>query len=393
MHSAMIPVDLPPLTPDEAEHEVRVRSIVDAAIRSAGGFLPFDAYQELVLYGPGIGYYAAGAHKLGAGGDFMTAPELSPVFAQCLASECAGVLRNLGGGDILELGAGTGALAADVLSALAREGRLPERYRILEVSPDLRARQRARLAAMDPSVADRVEWLDRLPDGSFRGILLANEVLDALPVARFRVAAEGVAELGITSEAGRWNVVSRPAPARLTEAVRALGIDFALGYESEICLGLAPWLESVTAPLSAGIALFIDYGYNRREYYAAHRSRGTLACFHRHRIHDDVLVRPGLQDITAWVDWTRVAESALEAGLNLAGYTTQSLYLLGAGFDRRIASLQEASSDDEAALKVRAAMRLVMPTDMGERFKCMVLSRNYEVALAGFSVRDLTATL
>jgi len=389
----MIPVDLPPLTPDELEHEARVRSVVESAIASTGGFLPFDAYQDLVLYGSGIGYYAAGAHKLGAGGDFMTAPELSPVFAQCLADECAGVLGTLGGGDILELGAGTGALAADVLSALARAGRLPERYRILEVSPDLKARQRARLAALDRSIVERVEWLERLPDRPFRGVILANEVLDALPVSRFRTAAAGLLELGIASDDGRWHMASRPADPALSEAVRALDVDFAVGYESEICLRLGSWLQSVTASLSAGIALLVDYGYSRREYYAPQRSLGTLACFHRHRIHDDVLARPGLQDITAWVDWTRVAESAIAAGLSVAGYTTQSLYLLGTGFDRHVASLQEASPGEAAAIGVRAAMRLVMPTDMGERFKCMVLARDYDAALAGLSIRDLTATL
>jgi SAM-dependent MidA family methyltransferase len=389
----MMPLPLAPLSPAEAHHEARVVAHIRTALAVAGGWLPFSRYMELALYAPGLGYYAAGAHKLGAGGDFVTAPELSPVFGRCLASQAGEVLAALGGGDVIEIGAGSGALAMEMLGELERQGRLPRRYLILETSPDLQQRQREALARLPRGLAARVGWLEGIPPEPLRGVLVANEVLDALPVERFRVGAAGVEALGVGLAAGRFALVARPADSALAAAVAALGIALAEGYESELCAVLAPWLASVTAPLEAGVALFLDYGYPRAEYYHPSRAGGTFACFHRQRRHDDPFVNVGLQDLTAWVDYTRLAEAALEAGLEVAGFTTQAHFLLANGFERHLEALRATLPADREPLAARAALRLVLPTEMGERFKCMALARNYDAPLAGFALRDFTAAL
>jgi SAM-dependent MidA family methyltransferase len=389
----MIPLPLAPLSPQEADHEARVVAHIRAELAAAGGWLPFGRYMELALYAPGLGYYTAGAHKVGAGGDFVTAPELSPVFGRCVASQVGEVLAALGGGDVVEIGAGTGALAAELLGELERQGQLPRRYRILETSADFRARQRAALARLPERLTARVEWLERPPDAPLRGVLLANEVLDALPVERFRIATAGVEALGVGLDGGRFAWVARPAGAELAAAVAALGVDLAPGYASELCLVLAPWLESVAAPLAAGVVLLIDYGYPRSAYYGPSRAGGTLGCFHRQRRHDDPFVNVGLQDLTAWVDFTRVAEAGLAAGLEVAGYTTQAHFLLANGFEHHLATLRASLPAEREPLAAPAAARLVLPSEMGERFKCIALTRDYAAPLSGFALRDFTATL
>ncbi len=389
----MIPLPLAPLSPDEAAHEARVVARIRAELDAAGGWLPFARYMELALYAPGLGYYAAGAHKLGAGGDFVTAPELSPVFGRCVASQVGEVLTTLGAGDVVEVGAGSGALAVELLAELEREGRPPARYRILETSPDLRERQRQAIGRLPASLAARVAWLERIPDEPFGGVVLANEVLDALPVERFRIGAAGVEALGVGLAGDRFAWSARPADAALAAAVAGLGVAMATGYESELCPGLAPWLASVAAPLAAGVVLLIDYGHARAEYYGAARSAGTLACFHRHRRHDDPFVNVGLQDLTAWVDFTRVAEAGLAAGLEVAGFTTQAHFLLANGFERHLAALRATLPADREPLAAPAALKLVLPSEMGERFKCIALGRDYPAPLAGFALRDFTATL
>jgi len=384
---------LAPLSPDEAGHEARVVAHIGAAIDAAGGWIPFSRYMQLALYAPGLGYYAAGAHKLGAGGDFVTAPELSPVFGRCLASEVGGILAVLGGGDVLEVGAGSGALAAELLAALERAGRLPRRYLILETSPDLRHRQQAALAALPAALGARLAWLERPPETPFAGVVIANEVADALPVERFRVGEGGVLQLGVARAQDRFAWQARPADAALAAAVAALGVALPVGYESELCPLLAPWLATVTGPLAAGVALFLDYGATRAEYYGPGRRGGTLGCFFRQRRHEDPFVRVGLQDLTAWVDFTALAEAGLAAGLAVAGYTTQAHFLIGNGFERHLAEVRAGLRPEREPLAARAALRLVLPTDMGERFKCLALARAYEAPLAGFVLRDLAATL
>lgn len=389
----MLPLNLVPLSDTERAHEARVRDCVVAAIHGAGGWLPFERFMDLVLYAPGLGYYAAGAHKLGAGGDFVTAPEVSPVFGRCLAEECGRVLTALGGGDVMEIGAGTGALAETLLTSLAATGSLPLRYRILDTSPDLRERQRDRLQGLPEALRSRVVWLDRPPHEAWTGVIVANEVLDALPVARVRGSAGGPLELGVTWDADRLTEGARPASTELKALLDERGIGLAEGQEADVCPTLQGWLSAVTGTWAAGVAFFVDYGDSRRNLYTPARPRGTLVAFHRHRQHNDPYVNLGLQDLTAWVDFTGVAEAADAQGLTVEGYTSQACFLLGNGFERHLAALRAELDPGREPLAARAALRLVLPHDMGERFKCMALSRQYRGALGGFSIRDFTATL
>ena len=386
---------LPALTPEEAEHAARLEAHVRAEIERAGGWISFARYMQLALYEPGLGYYSAGAHKLGAAGDFVTAPEVAPVFSRCLALQCEEILRGLGGGDLLELGAGSGAMAAELLAELARRDALPARYRILDVSADLRERQRRTLEAAVPELLGRVEWLDRLP-AEFTGVVLANEVLDAMPVERFVARGGAVNSLGVSWQLGRLDWSETRAPAVLAEAVAAVadeaGAAWPEGYTSEINLGLHGWIAALAAALTRGVLLFVDYGLPRREYYAPERRDGTLLCHFRHRFHDDPFARLGLQDITAWVDFTAVAGAGVAAGLELAGYTTQAHFLIGNGIGEYVARVPDLDVVGRVNLS-RQAMLLTLPGEMGERFKAIALARGYDSPLRGFAVRDLRHTL
>jgi SAM-dependent MidA family methyltransferase len=387
--------ELPALTADEAEHSAGLEARVRDEINRSGGWISFARYMRLALYEPGLGYYSAGARKLGAAGDFVTAPEVAPVFSRCLAVQCEEVLRALGGGDVLELGAGSGVMAAELLGELARRDCLPGRYRILDVSADLRERQRATLAAAVPQLLDRVEWLDRLPE-DFTGIVVTNEVLDALPVERFVVRGGVVNALGVTVQLGRLEWSEARASAALADAVRSVeresGGGWPEGYASEINLGLADWLAALAASVHRGVLLFVDYGLPRREFYAAERSDGTLLCHFRHRFHDDPFIRLGLQDITAWVDFTAVAEAGQADGLEVAGYTTQAHFLIGCGLGEFVADVSGLDVVSRVNLS-RQAMVLTLPGEMGERFKAIALVKGYDSPLRGFAVRDLRHTL
>ena len=385
---------LPPLTPAEEEHSQAVRALIRAELAAAGGWLSFERFMDLALYAPGLGYYSAGSTKLGAGGDFVTAPEVSPLFGRCLARQCAEVLARTGG-EILELGAGTGRLAESLLTALAEADRLPERYAILEVSADLAARQRERLATLPRELAARVVWLERLPATPVRGVVLANEVADALPVRRFRVEAASLSELGVALDAaGEFTERATGADGTLAEAFRVLASGLAAslppGYTSEICLRVAPWIASLADCLAEGALLLFDYGLPRRHYYHPQRSAGTLRCHFRHRAHDDPYVNVGVQDITAWVDFTRVAEAADAAQLDVAGFATQAAFLLACGLEDFVAGAGDAVARARLAGEAR---RLVMPEEMGEAFKVMALTRGLEAPLSGFALQDLRPQL
>jgi len=380
----------------------QLAALIRAEAAAAGGLLPFDRFMELALYAPGLGYYAAGSAKLGAAGDFTTAPEVSPLFGRCLAAQCREVLRALAadaiaGGDILELGAGSGALAAEILGALGQEGPLPGRYLILEPSPDLQARQAEQIARRVPWA--RVEWLARLPEG-FSGVVLANEVLDAMPVHRFRIGADGrplevlvrPGEHG--AQTGWEEVATEPRSAGLTQAVRALqarGLATEPGYASEINLRLRPWLVALAAALDRGLILLIDYGYPEADYYRPERRGGTLMCHARHRAHTDPYQDIGLQDISAHVDFTAVARHGAAAGLGLGGYTTQALFLIGCGLDRELAA---AAADPGRAMDLALGARtLVLPSAMGERFQVIALEKAVSGPWCGFASRDLSSRL
>jgi SAM-dependent MidA family methyltransferase len=389
------PADLPPLSADEAAHSERLVLRIRDAIDAQSGWISFEQFIEMALYEPGLGYYSAGATKLGQSGDFVTAPEISPLFSRCLAAQCIEVFDRMGTADILEFGAGSGIMASDILAELALQQRLPERYFILEVSADLRQRQRATLEERVPELLPRVQWLDQLPE-SMRGVVLANEVLDALPVQRFRMRGTQVNSVGVTWQLGRLDWSEVHADAALEAAVRAIekenGAALPDGYLSEINMRLAPWLAGIAGALKEGVAIFIDYGLPQREYYRHERREGTLLCHFRHRFHDDPLINVGVQDIGAWVDFTSVASAAVDAGLRVAGFTTQAHFLIGAGIEQFMADIASRPVTERVQL-ARQAMVLTLPGEMGERFKVIGLAANYDHPLRGFSVRDLLGSL
>ncbi len=378
--------DLPPPSAEAQTHSERLRTLIRAEIETAAGGISFERYMELALYAPGLGYYSAGARKFGAAGDFVTAPEVSPLFARCLARQCAEVLTALGSGCILELGAGSGVMAADLLAELERFGRPPERYLILEVSAELRERQQALLATHMPQWRDRITWLERLPQ-AFRGVILGNEVLDALPVERFRRGAKGFEQFVVVENGDgfAWDTRSAPAPLqRMLAALEAsLPGGFLPGYISEICPRLPAFVASLGDTLAHGALLLLDYGYPRAGYYHADRAMGTLLCHYRQHAHDDPFRFAGLQDITAHVDFTATAEAALTAGLELVGYTTQAHFLLALGIAAEAGDWQQA----------REVKLLTLPQEMGERFKAIAFTRALGVPLQGFALRDLAHTL
>jgi SAM-dependent MidA family methyltransferase len=393
----MIPLALPEPDADARAHSERLRGHIAAEIRAVGGAIPFSRYMELALYAPGLGYYSAGATKFGAAGDFVTAPELGRLFAHCIGNAAAKVFAELGGeADLLELGGGSGAFAEAALDHLARIDALPRRYLILEPSADLRQRQAERLRQRLPSaLADRVGWLDRPPESPWRGLLFANEVLDALPATRFALVGREVREEGVAvDDQGVLSRVLLPADALLEGAVRRLeqdrGAAFPDGYRSELLVQLPWWLQAVAGPLEAGLLLFVDYGYPRREYYLGDRRDGTLVCHYRHRAHNQPLHWPGLTDISAFVDFTAVAEGGAAAGFALAGYCSQASFLLGNGLEQELA----AAAVDERAQRARneEAKRLLLPGEMGERFKAIGLQRGIDMARL-FAFHDLSDRL
>lgn len=383
---------MPALSPEEAAHSRSVTTLIHERVRAAGGWMPFEQFMDLALYAPGLGYYSAGSVKLGPDGDFVTAPEVSDLFSRCVARQCAQVLGEAG--EILELGAGTGRMAAVILETLAALGKLPARYAILEVSADLAQRQRQRLGKLPRGIRERVVWLDRLPQRPLDGVILANEVLDALPCRRFTLEAGALRELGVALDGER--LVERaaepdPALARAcAELLRELPAPLPDGYSSELCLRVAPWVAGVADCLRRGLMLLFDYGLPRAHYYHPQRAAGTLRCHFRQRVHDDPYCNIGVQDITAWVDFTRVAEPAVACGLDVTGFCTQAAFLLATGVEQLVA---EATETQEHARRAGQARRLLLPGEMGEAFKVMALTRECDVALEGFALQDLRPSL
>ncbi|MCD0503496.1 class I SAM-dependent methyltransferase [Bordetella petrii] len=384
---------LPPLDPDSARHSARAAAHLRQAIAGHGGWLPFDGWMAQALYAPGLGYYAAGNIKLASpqadargvpivAGDFITAPELTPLFGRTVARQVAQVLADTGTDTVLEFGAGTGALADSVLAGLDAQG-MSAQYRIIEVSADLRARQQARLAAHGA----RVQWLDALPD-SYTGCVLANEVLDAMPVSLFRWSDDGmVLERGVAVDAaGGFTWEDRPAGLELARAVAARMPPLP-GYVSEINLQGEAWMRAMGGWLKRGAALLFDYGFPRREYYHPQRAGGTLMCHLRHHAHADPLAAPGVQDITAHVDFTAMADAALAAGLQVLGYTSQARFLMNAGLADLLARHDPADARAYAQA-VAPVQKLLSEAEMGELFKVLAVGRGIEQPLHGFARGD-----
>ncbi len=367
------------------------RHIADE-IAGTGGWIGFDRFMERALYTPAMGYYAGGARKFGAAGDFVTAPELCAAFGQTLAAQVAQLLA-LSAPRIIEVGAGSGQLAVDLLGELERRGALPDSYAILELSGELRARQGEKLAARAPHLLPRVSWLERLPT-HFDGVVLANEVLDAMPVGLVVWHGDDIAERGVAVDDGRFVWRERPATGALLAKARAVAADRELppGYLSEIPLAASAWIAEWAAVLGRGALLLIDYGFPRREFYHPQRHAGTLMCHYRHHAHGEPFYLPGLQDITAHVDFTAIVESACGAGLELLGYATQANFLFNCGLTEVLA--RTPTDDPRSYLALAgAAQKLISPAEMGELFKVMALGKGIAEPLLGFAVGDRSVTL
>jgi SAM-dependent MidA family methyltransferase len=368
-----------------------LEALIRTEIDRAGGWLSFARYMELALYAPGLGYYTAGSTKLGEAGDFVTAPELSPLFARCLARQIAQLIGE-GVPDVFELGAGSGALAAELLSELATLDRVPRRYFILEVSADLRARQQARLATIAPHLCERVHWLEVLPK-NVTATLIANEVLDAIPVHIVRTRAGEIDELGvgIGIHGSPFAKHYRPAAGDVLHSAKALGLAED-NYETEVNLTAPALVKSLARVLDRGALLFIDYGFPAREYYHPERSRGTLMCHYRHHAHDDPFALVGLQDITAHVDFTAIASAGADAGLQVLGYTSQAQFLVNLAITDLLSETPVDATRAYAPLAAQA-QKLLSPAEMGELFKVLALGRGISEPLAGFARGDRTHTL
>jgi SAM-dependent MidA family methyltransferase len=389
-------LSLPEPDAESRQHSDEVVAYIREKIETAGGQISFAEYMHHCLYAPGLGYYSAGATKFGESGDFVTAPEVSPVFGAVLARQCAEVMSQLQSPAILEIGAGSGKLAVDLLSALADADALPEGgYQILEVSADLRRRQEQLLRSKVPDHADRVTWLGNLPR-DFTGVIVANEVLDALPVERFIRRETGVHQLCVTVDADSFTLSEREAPAALKQAVDniedAIGRELPPGFASEVCLAMPHWIADIAAALREGLVFLFDYGVSRREYYAPERSGGWLRCHFRHHAHDDPLILAGIQDLTSWVDFTTVAEAAVASDLDIVGFVAQAQFLIGGGLDQVLADFAELPTDAQLRLSAETKL-LTLPAEMGENFKCFGLCRGEIQAPGGFALADRTTSL
>ena len=382
---------------DAQAHSAHLREVIQEQIIAAGGSIPFWKYMELALYTPGLGYYSAGAHKFGKGGDFITAPERSPLFSAGVATAIAPALRQAGKGAVfMELGGGSGAFAESCLLALQDIGVLPARYALLEPSADLRQRQRERLQAQLPAeLFARVEWLDGPIAEIWNGVLFANEVIDALPVPRFVIRAGEVMEEHVALDGeGRFVRTEKPADAMLIGAVRnierRLPEPLPEGYRSEALAQLPYWMQAVVGGLQNGALLLIDYGYARSEFYQPERSDGTLRAFRQQHVTNDVFAWPGLQDITASVDFTAVAEACVGAGFEFSGYCSQSSFLLGNGLERHLQAAEAQAADEVARHNLRQQVKhLTLPSEMGERFQAIGFQRGVELD-AAFLLGDLS---
>ncbi len=389
---------LPEPDAEAQAHSDLLCRLIQEEIEAAGGQVSFARYMELSLYAPGLGYYSAGKQKFGEAGDFLTAPEISPLFSHCVARQCGQVLESIGGGDILEFGAGSGAMALEILNNLEAVGNLPVNYRILETSADLRDRQRNMLQEQVPHLMPRISWLDHLPPEGFCGVVLANEVLDAMPIHRLVKTESGIREIYIgCDDDGRFihqqGIISHASLTQaVDEVINAMGKDsFFSGYTFEINLAALSWISSIARLINRGMALIIDYGYPRQEYYHPQRGEGTLMCFYHHRAHKDPLILTGLQDITTHVDFTALAQTAHEQGLSISGYTTQAGFLEDCG----IATMASFNDDDQhhSITLAQQIRKLMLPGEMGDMFKVMALTKGIECPLLGFRSRDYTYKL
>ena len=388
----MMKLDIP--EPDAAarDHSAQLAAIIRNNIVARSGWIDFSEYMELALYTPGMGYYTNGSQKFGEHGDFITAPEISPLFAQSLANPVAKILGSLLQPRIIEFGAGSGKLALDLLMQLELLQALPDQYFIVELSAELQQRQSQTILQHAPHLHERVSWLHTLPATPLNAVVLANEVLDAMPVTRFVKLNGRFFPLGVVNhgevfclEAGPYDDILH----RYLETIEnEIGYELCDGYTSEVNMNIYPWLKLLAEVVNMGAVFLVDYGYPRREYYLPERSMGTLMCYFQHRSFDDALRYPGLQDITAFVDFTAVADAALNSGFEVQGYTSQANFLLDCGLP--VLFEEKIGTDKRKNLQwVQQLKTLTQPSEMGERFKVMMLTKNIEQNFPGFGLQDM----
>jgi len=383
-------LDLPTPTIDEVEHSLKLSELIKQEIADAGGWIDFEHYMRLALYAPGLGYYTAGAQKFGEQGDFITSPEISPLFAQTLANPVAKLLAKIPAAKIIEFGAGSGKLAADLLLALQALKKLPDEYLIIELSAELQQRQRETILQKAPDLLDRVQWLSQLPETSINAIVIANEVLDAMPVKRFTLKDKKVKLLGVEVCEQALKLSYKEADEKIKDKVDLLEIEIDnadLVYSSEINLQIRPWVKSLSQCINMGAVYLIDYGYPRSEYYSEERHMGSFLGYYRHRSIDAPLWYPGLQDLTAFVDFTEVAEAAIENGFDVDGFTSQGNFLINAGLAETVENIK-TDTDIQRLQLVQQMKTLSLPGEMGERFKVMGLSKGLDENVPGFELRD-----
>ena len=383
------------------ERSRRLTECIKQACDQAGGCIPFSQFMNIALYEPGLGYYSGGLQKFGQKGDFITSPEVSALFGQCLANQLNELFYNFRQLSedrlfIIEFGAGSGVLALDILLQLEKLDALPEKYFILELSAELQHRQKQTIRSKAPQLYDRVEWLDHIPPDLPNAVVIANEVLDAMPVDCFRVSDnEGSAEIATLMVAvederliSQYRVVEGDIDERVKEIQQRSEIELADAYSSELNPAITGWLSAIEKALDRAVILLIDYGYNEAEYYHPDRVTGTLMCYSQHKAHSDYFWWPGLQDITAFVNFTDVAYGAVDLGMQVSGYTTQAAFLLGNGLSELHAS--QVTDDVQQQIKLSQQIKtLTLPSEMGERFKVMALTKNYDEPLSGFAMLDL----
>ncbi|BBB15103.1 uncharacterized protein RVIR1_06020 [Candidatus Rickettsiella viridis] len=378
----------------QAQSEALRQLIIHAIQQDKTQSISFARFMELALYEPQLGYYTASLNKLGEQGDFVTAPEISPLFAQCLGQQCQEVLGQLGGGDILEIGAGTGKMAQDLLLFLEKKGALPIQYKILEISPDLKQRQQHKLKSQIPHLFPLIEWLDDWPDRPLTGVIIANEVVDALPVHKFLWTENSIQEMRVVHTENNFTWHYAPlASVQQTSRLAQLKLNYfneTVRYESEVCLGLSDWMRKLSAALQRGLILIIDYGFPAHEYYHPDRRLGTSMCYYQHRGHSNPFVLVGLQDLTASVDFSLLARYAVETGLDLAGFTSQAAFLINSGL---LQHMEECYNIIAAVDLNRQVHCLTSPNEMGELIKVIGLTRGYQTTLQGFLQYDKRARL
>lgn len=390
--------------PDETakERSDLVVQCVEAACKKADGWINFSEFMNIALYQPNLGYYTGGLQKFGEKGDFITAPEVSPLFGQCLAFQLAEIIKNYRFEtkqtvSVLEFGAGSGLLAIDILLQLELLGVLPDEYLIVELSAELKQRQQKTIKDKSAELFERVKWLDQLPDNLSNVVVVANEVLDAMPIESFKMTSSNVESLvvGVKDNkiVSKYSSANETVQKTIVELQKRSEFQFPDNYCSEYNPAIQAWLSSIESAAERVVILLIDYGYNEQEYYHADRSEGTLMCYYQHRAHDDFSFWPGLQDITAFVNFTDVAYSAVDSGFDVAGYTTQAAFLLSCGLSdlhESQVSVDDQQQDVQLQVKLSQQIKtLTLPSEMGDRFKVIALTKNYDEPLKGFSMLDL----